>query len=157
MDTHNNLSGSYPLAMALHEVARAMRRAFDRRARALGYTQSQWRVLWAISKAEGTSQAALAETLEMQPIALARILDRMEEAGLVERRPDPDDRRALKLYLTREAGPTIEVLRGIADEMLGIASEGISQEQRGQVMDVLRAMRANLERDNAPAQRTEAG
>ena len=157
MNSLSNLTGNYPLAMAIHELARAMRRAFDRRARALGYTQSQWRVLWAISKAEGTSQAALAESLEMQPIALARILDRMAEGGLVERRPDPTDRRALKLYLTPQAGPTIEVLRNIADEMLGIASTGISIEQREHVMAVLKAMRSNLERDNAPAQRTEAG
>jgi MarR family transcriptional regulator for hemolysin len=157
MEKLDNLSGNYPLAMAVHELARGMRRAFDRRARALGFTQSQWRVLWAISKSEGASQAALAESLEMQPIAFARILDRMEHAGLVERRPDPTDRRAMKLYLTPQAGPTIQVLRGIADEMLGVASIGISEEQRDQVMAVLRAMRSNLERDNAPAQRTEAG
>jgi len=157
MKSLNNLTGNYPLAMAVHELARAMRRAFDRRARALGYTQSQWRVLWAIGKSEGTSQAALAESLEMQPIAVARIVDRMEEAGLVERRPDPTDRRALKLYLTPQAGPTIEVLRGIADEMLGIASTGISVEQREHVLAVLQAMRGNLDRDNTPAQRSEAG
>ena len=157
MNSLKDITGNYPLAMAVHELARAMRRSFDRRARALGYTQSQWRVLWAIGKSEGASQAALAESLEMQPIALARIVDRMEAAGLVERRPDPKDRRALMLYLTPQAGPTLQVLRGIADEMLGIAGEGTSAEQREQVVAVLRAMRGNLERDNAPGQRAEVG
>jgi DNA-binding MarR family transcriptional regulator len=157
MSPATNFSENYALAIAVHEVARATRRSFDRRARALGYTQSQWRVLWGIAKAEGTSQAALADSLEMQPIALARIVDRMEEAGLVERRPDPNDRRAVKLFLTVAAGPIVNVLRGVAEEVLAIAVQGVPAESRAHLTATLQTIRGNLERDSALAQRTEAG
>lgn len=134
------------LAAAVSEFARSLRRAFDRRARALGYTQYQWRVLLMLAKTQGSNQAALADKLEMQPIALARILDRMETAGLVERQPDPNDRRAVKLFLTETAGPIINVLRGIADEVLTLAREGVSAEHQAEVAALLQSMRANMER-----------
>ena len=140
------------LAVATSELARSVRRAFDRRARALGYTQSQWRVLLMLGKAQGCSQAALADKLEMQPIAVGRILDRMEEAGLVERHPDPHDRRAVKLYLAVNAGPIMKVLHGIAEEVLGLVCTGISPERQKELAEQLQAMRANLERaDNTPS------
>ncbi len=146
------------LASAVSEFARSLRRAFDRRARALGYTQYQWRVLLMLGKAQGSSQASLADKLEMQPIALARILDRMVAAGLVERQPDPNDRRAVKLFLTANAGPIIEVLRGIADEVLTLAREGVSRERQEEVAALLQSMRANMERtDTATTATSQTG
>lgn len=140
---------------SVSELARSVRRAFDRRARALGYTQYQWRVLLMLAKTQGCSQATLAEKLEMQPIAVARILDRMEEAGLVERQPDPNDRRAVKLFLAAGAGPLMTQLRGIAEEVLGLVLEGVSPERQTEVAQLLQAMRANLERaDSASSAKT---
>lgn len=134
------------LISAVSELARSVRRAFDRRARALGYTQYQWRALLMLAKTQGCSQATLAEKLEMQPIAVARILDRMEEAGLVERQPDPDDRRAVKLFLAAGAGPLMKQLHGIAEDVLGLVREGVSPERQADIAQLLQAMRANLER-----------
>ncbi len=151
------LPESFALATAVHEFARTFRRAFDRRARALGYTQVQWRALFALSKAQGSSQAALADKLEMQPIALARILERMEAAGLVERQPDPSDRRAVKLSLTAAAGPIIKVLHAIADELLGRAREGVPAEREAEMAQLLQTMRGNLERADINAHTNQAG
>lgn len=134
------------LAVAASELARSVRRAFDRRARALGYTQYQWRVLLMLAKTQGCSQAALADKLEMQPIAVARILDRMEQAGLVERQPDPDDRRAVKLFLAEGAGPIMKQLHAIAEEVLGLVCEGVAPERQAEIAQLLQSMRANLER-----------
>ena len=151
------LPESFAFATAVHEFARSFRRAYDRRARALGYTQAQWRVLFALSKAQGSSQAALADKLEMQPIAVARILERMEGAGLVERQPDPDDRRAVKLTLTAAAGPIIKVLHAIAEEVLGLARDGVSAEKEAEMAAALQFMRANLERADVATYSTQAG
>ncbi len=134
------------LVGAVSELARSVRRAFDRRARALGYTQYQWRVLLMLAKTQGCSQAALADKLEMQPIAVARILDRMAEAGLVERQPDPNDRRAVKLFLAEGAGPIMKQLHAIAEEVLGLVRAGVSPERQTEVAQLLQDMRANLER-----------
>ncbi len=139
------------LVSAVSELARSVRRAFDRRARALGYTQSQWRVLLMLAKAQGCSQAVLADKLEMQPIAVTRILDRMETAGLIERRPDPNDRRAVQLYLAANAGPIIKVLQGIAEEVLALVREGVDTERQNEITHLLLAMRANLERCDGAA------
>ena len=151
------LPESFALATAVHEFARSLRRAFDRRAKALGYTQVQWRVLMALSKAQGSSQSALADKLEMQPIALARILERMEAAGLVERQPDPHDRRAVKLSLTAAAGPIIKVLHAIAEEVLGRAREGVPAERAAEIAELLQIMRGNLERADLHMQTNQAG
>ena len=107
----------FPLGLALHELSRLMRRTFEAKARQLGFTEGQWRVLWHLSRNEGLSQARLAELLEMQPISLVRVLDRLESAGLIERRPDPDDRRAVQLYPTEAAGPILGQLRALAQQM----------------------------------------
>ena len=88
----------------LSDVARAMRTYVDQRAREHGMTRAQWGVLLRLERQEGMMQAEMAEALEIQPISLARLIDRLCEQGLVERRPHPRDRRANRLYLTRQ-GP----------------------------------------------------
>jgi MarR family transcriptional regulator for hemolysin len=135
----------FPLGLEIYETSRTMRRHFDCRARSLGFTQAQWRALLKLDENAGISQAGLADLLDMQPISLARILDRMVTVELVERRPDPDDRRAVKLFLTAEAGPILKVLREIADEIRTAATKGLSAEQQSQVIAFLRQMRANFD------------
>lgn len=96
------------LGYLIHDVARLLRRNFNDRAQALGLTQAQCRAILHLYRCEGIQQVALAELLEIQPITLARLLDKLESAGLVERRRDPSDRRAFCLYLTPKAHPLLE-------------------------------------------------
>src|SRR5690349_3740419 len=92
------------------ETAHALRKAFDRRATGLGVTRAQWKVLFKLNRAPGLRQVALADMLEVEPITLSRIVDRLEENGLVERVRDPADRRAWRLQLTEAAQPLIAKL-----------------------------------------------
>jgi MarR family transcriptional regulator for hemolysin len=80
------------LGFLLHDVARLLRKRFEQRAKSHGLTRSQWQALAYLSKNEGIHQSGLAEILEIEPITLVRILDRLAERGLVERRPHPTDR-----------------------------------------------------------------
>ncbi len=145
MNTENTQPAAFVLGIEIYETSRTMRRHFDRRARAMGFTQGQWRVLWKLNSNAGISQVGLADLLDMQPISLTRVLDRMETAGLIERRPDPNDRRAVQLFLTPEAGPILVVLRKIAEEVRATATKDISPEQQAHVIGLLRHMRANFD------------
>ena len=93
------------------ETAHALRKAFTRRAAALGVTGAQWKVLFKLSRKPGLRQVELADMLDIEPITLTRILDRLQEAGLIERSSDPADRRAWRLHVTVKAQPLIEKLR----------------------------------------------
>lgn len=141
----NDTKTRFPIGLEIYETSRTLRRHFDRRARTLGFTQAQWRALLKLDHSPGISQAGLADLLDMQPISLARILDRMAASGLVERRPDPADRRAVMLYLTSEAGPILSVLRDIAADLRAAATKGISQADQDQLTATLRKMRANID------------
>ena len=103
------------LGALVHDVARLWRKRFEQRAATLGFTRSQWQVLVFLSRNEGIHQAGLAELMDVEPITLVRILDRLEARGLVQRRQHPKDRRVWLLHLTPEAHPSLEVLRRIAD------------------------------------------
>src|SRR5260221_10645767 len=92
-------SNAPTLGFLLHEVARLLRRRFEQNARGSGLTRSQWQVLAYLSLHEGINQNGLAELLEIEPITLGRIVDKLQILGLVERRPDPSDRRGLLLPL----------------------------------------------------------
>src|SRR5215216_1256275 len=109
------------LAWEIGETSRMMRRFYDRRASALGVTTAQWRVIAHIGHAPGLKQVELAERLDVEPITAGRIVDRLEEAGLIERQPDPSDRRVWRLFLTTKAEPIREKLSALADDMAGDA------------------------------------
>jgi DNA-binding MarR family transcriptional regulator len=128
----------------LHDTARLQRRAFERRAKGTGLTRSQWAVLAYIARNEGSNQAALADLLEIEPITLVRLLDKLEAAGLVERRPDPADRRARRLFLTPATGPLLEQLQALAAEAREVALAGLSDGERQQLTDLLMKVRNNL-------------
>jgi MarR family transcriptional regulator for hemolysin len=100
----------------ISDVARLWGKRFEQRARLRGLTRAQCKVLGYLARHEGINQAGLAELLEIEPITLVRLLDRMGEAGWVERRPDPADRRAYRLYLGPKAEPVYAAALGIADE-----------------------------------------
>ena len=113
------------LPAEIGETAHALRKAFTRRACSLGVTGAQWKVLFKLSRMPGIRQVELADMLDIEPITLTRILDRLQEAGLIERSADPADRRAWRLHVTPKAKPLVEKLRAIADEMTAEAFAGI--------------------------------
>ncbi|TFI59004.1 MarR family transcriptional regulator [Sphingomonas parva] len=131
-------------AIEVADTAHALRRAFDRRACALGATRAQWRVLARLSREDGQRQIALAEAIDVEPITLSRMVDRLSEAGLVERRPDGDDRRAWRIHLTAKAGPLLDQLHVLADDFLADALNGVGADEQRIVLESLRRVRANL-------------
>lgn len=132
------------LGFLISDVSRLMRRRFDERARQIGVTRAQWRTLTMLSRHEGINQGGLADLLEVEPITLCRMIDRLEEAGLVERRRDPADRRAWLIFLTAKAHPLLTQLRGLADDMIENALSGLTQAKRTALMETLSVIRANL-------------
>ena len=128
------------------ETARAIRRDFDRRAASLGATRAQWRVLARLSHQDGQRQVALADALDVEPITLCRMVDRLAEAGLVERRPDEADRRAWRIHLTDRAKPVIASLHALADDFHRDLLDGIGDADRDTAQRVLKRIRINLER-----------
>ncbi len=132
------------LGFLLSDVSRLMRRRFDERARQVGATRAQWRTLITLSRNEGVNQGGLAELLEVEPITLCRMIDRLEESGLVERRRDPADRRAWLLFLTDKSRPLLEDLKEVAQEMIEQALAGIGGADRERLTALLDTIRANL-------------
>jgi DNA-binding MarR family transcriptional regulator len=126
------------------ETAHAVRRAFDRRAAPLGVTRAQWRALAWVGREPGLRQVELADHLDIEPITLCRIVDRLEEAGLVERRRDPEDRRAWRLHLTAKGEPLVEELRAIAGVMAREAFAGVCPEAVEALSEALARVRDNL-------------
>ena len=132
------------LGFLISDVSRLMRRRFDERARLVGATRAQWRTLTTLGRQEGINQGALADLLEVEPITLCRMIDRLEEAGLVERRRDPADRRAWRLFLTAKSTPMLAELRGMADDLFDQMLAGISNAECDALAASLEAIRANL-------------
>jgi DNA-binding MarR family transcriptional regulator len=141
------------IGILLSQVGRLMRRAFDERARKLGTTRPQWQVLGMLRDNAGINQGGLADLLEVEPITLGRMIDRLQDAGLVERRADPADRRAWRLHLTERGMAKLEVL--MPDAIAGLESmlEGIDPTDREVVLRSLARMRANLSRKTEAATR----
>ena len=132
------------IAFLLSDVSRLIRRRFDDRARSIGVTRAQWRTLTALSRREGLTQGALAELLEVEPITLCRMIDRLEEAGHVERRRSPIDRRAWNIYLTAQSRPLLGQLRTIADEVIERSLRGLGEAERTALTAALDHVRRNL-------------
>ncbi len=132
------------LGFLLSDSARLLRRRFDQYARAIGVTRPQWQVLFALSRLEGTNQGSLAEHLEVEAITLCRMLDRLQEAGLVERRADPADRRAWRLFLTDKARPLLDSMREIGDRVVEEALAGLGAPARDALTQSLGRIRLNL-------------
>jgi MarR family transcriptional regulator, transcriptional regulator for hemolysin len=137
------------LPFEIAETAHALRKAFDRRAVGLGATRAQWKVLFRLTRQPGLRQIELADMLEIEPITLSRIVDRLEEAGFVERRPDPADRRAWRLHTTASAQPLIAKLKAVADNIISEAFEGIDPKDIETTRRVLLRVRENACRNTA--------
>ena len=113
------------LISQLIESSRFLRNYIDQRAKTRGTTRAQWIVLFRLREQEGLSQVDLAEVLELQPISLVRLLDRLVEHGLVERRSDPKDRRANRLFLTRAGRQLADDLDSLRDAIAADVFQGV--------------------------------
>ena len=138
------------LGQVLSDVSRLLRRAFDERARGIGVTRPQWQVLTMLARHEGINLGGLAELLDVEPITLCRMIDRLQEAGLVERRPDPTDRRAWLLFLTHKAGGLLDELRPLGLNLFDEAMNGLNALEREALLNMLERIRGNLSRRPAP-------
>ena len=113
-------------AFLINDVARLLKTYADQRARRLGITRAQWAVMARLEHHEGLKQSELAEMLDLQPITLTRLVDRLCQNGMVERRPDPNDRRAKRLHLTPLARPLMDKLAELGQDMMGDVLDGFS-------------------------------
>ena len=135
--------------MEIAETTRALRRAFDARAGTIGVTRAQWMVLSKLSRNPGLKQVELADLLEIEPITLCRHIDRLEEAGFVERQRDPADRRAWRLELTSKAEPIVKKLKGLASQFAADAFGSLSDAEAEALSASLAQVRENLVRGTA--------
>ncbi len=128
----------------VNDVARLFGRRFDHNGRRLGLTRTQCRTLGRVARNEGINQAGLADLLEIRPMTLVRQIDRMEEAGWIERRPDPADRRARRLFLTAKARPIIGRILNVANETRDEALARIAPAEAETLIALLRRVHATL-------------
>ncbi|MEH6757283.1 MAG: MarR family transcriptional regulator [Parasphingorhabdus sp.] len=145
------------LGFVISDITRLIRRTFDQRAKEIGITRPQWRVLTMLNRHQGAKQSELAEMLELDAMTLCRMIDRLQSGGLIERRPDPQDRRAWQLYLTDEATPLINRLRPMGEALLQEAIRGIDKPDQELLQNLLDQIYANLSALDAAEQNERRG
>jgi MarR family transcriptional regulator, transcriptional regulator for hemolysin len=118
-------SQSREILFTISDVGRLLRTYADQKARRFGMTRAQWAVLLRLERREGLKQSDLAEELDIQPITLTRLVDRLCDSGLIERRADPNDRRAKRLYLTPAARPLLDRIAVQIEELSETVLAGI--------------------------------
>ena len=132
------------LGFLLHDVARLLRKRFEQNARGSGLTRSQWQVLAYLAQNEGINQSGLADLLEIEPITLGRIVDKLQTLALIERHPHPSDRRVWLLHLTPAARSKLTQLRRLGDVTRGEALTGVSEADTERLLKTLQALKTNL-------------
>lgn len=128
----------------LHDVARLLRTAYDRRMKALGLTRSQWWVLTHLYRNDGVTQSELADILEIEKPTLGRLLDRLASNGWITREEHAQDRRAKRVCLTEEVKPAMKAMRDAAAELRRDALAGLTPQEQTQFVDTLLAVKGNL-------------
>jgi DNA-binding MarR family transcriptional regulator len=142
--------------IVLHDVARLLRTRFDQRARARGMTRAQWVILARLSRQPGMSQNELAGICEVEPITVGRLVDRLEARGLVERRPDPTDRRVNRLHLLPAAQPILEEITFYRDTLSEEILDGLEDSARSALVDALLHIKNRLTAEDAELPRFKA-
>lgn len=140
METSDKSSFGYTVA----DVTRLFRRVFDRRSAHLGLTRVQWRALSRIERAQGLSQKQLAEDLDLEAIAVGRVVDRLEIAGFVERRAHPDDRRCWQLFLAPKSAEVMAGMKRISTVLRNDVLDGIDPQDLAVTLRVLAAVKDTL-------------
>lgn len=141
------------LLFLLHDVARLMRVDADKRARAQGMTRAQWGILIWLERQPGISQKELSELLEVEPITVARLIDRLEGRGMVERRPDPKDRRIWRLHLLPPAHAALKDICLQRADMTNMVTAGVDPDTLDTMTEALLRMKATLTHDAHPTRR----
>jgi DNA-binding MarR family transcriptional regulator len=148
------------LLFVLHDLARQLRMDADRRAAQNGMTRAQWMILFSLQRRPALSQKELAEMLEVEPITVGRLVDRLEQRGMVERRQDPADRRIWRLHLRPAAQPVLDEIREAKAAMHAMTLAGLEPETLAVVEDALIRMKANVvatsQRGRLPMERNVA-
>jgi len=142
-------------AFTINDVARMLRTYADQKAAQFGITRAQWAVLVRLDRFQGLKQSELAEMLDLQPITLTRLLDRLCDNGLIERRSDPTDRRAKRLFLTPAAQPLLERLAELGEDMMATALVGVDRDAVERIVGQLAIVKENVRQ--AIQQRNGAG
>lgn len=150
------MNDSDNLGSLIADVSHLMRRAFDERARSIGLSRPQWRVLTMLRRHEGIHQAGLADLIEVEPITLARMVDRLQDAELVERRADPQDRRTWRLFMTAKGRALLEDMRPMAFGLFEEAMTGLTALEQDNLFQMLARIRTNLSR-RAPQELVDNG
>ena len=132
------------LLFTLGEVQRLVRAYADKQAARYGITRAQWAVLAKVERSEGLKQSELAELMEMQPITLTRLVDRLCDNGWIERRGDDSDRRVNRLYLRKAARPLLGKLSGLRSELTATALEGINPADAHRLLVQLETIKENV-------------
>lgn len=141
------------LLIVLHDVARLLRTRFDQRARAHGMTRAQWVILARLARQPGISQNEMAAICEVEPITVGRLVDRLEARGMVERRPDPTDRRVNRLHLLEAAEPILEEINSYRENMLAEITDGLDPAMQAALVDSLLHIKNKLTADGASSPR----
>ena len=139
------------LGFLIHDSARLLRKRFETRGSAYGLSAAQWRLLVRLVKEEGVAQARLAELLEIEPISVSRLLDRMEEGGWIERRQDAGDRRVRTIFPTDKSRDAFAAIKGVAGEVYDLALAGLTAEERQTLVKGLNTIITNLADSETPA------
>ena len=135
------------LLYVIHDVARLMRTKFDQRARGYGMTRAQWVILSRLENQPGLSQNEMAGIVEVEPITIARLIDRLQASGFVERRADPKDRRIWRLHLTPAAEPMLAEIKKHKEELREEITAGVEPATIDLMVDELLKLKANLTSD----------
>ncbi len=141
------------LMFLLHDVARLIRVDADKRARAHGMTRAQWGILIWLERQPGLSQKELAEILEVEPITVARLIDRLETRGMVERRPDPKDRRIWRLHVCAPAYPVLREVDRQREQMRALVTDGLDEATIESMTEALITMKTTMIHEAHPPRR----
>jgi MarR family transcriptional regulator for hemolysin len=140
----SNRSQNREILFTISDVGRLLRTYADQKARLHGQTRAQWAVLLKLERHEGLKQSDLAEYLDIQPITLTRLVDRLCDNGLIERRADPNDRRAKRLFLTPAARPLLDRIETQVEELAETVLAGVDRDAVGVLLSQLGLARENL-------------
>jgi len=139
------------LGFLIHDSARLLRKRFEVKGSAYGLSAAQWRLMVRLVKEEGVAQARLAELLEIEPISVSRLLDRMEEGGWIERRQDANDRRVRMIFPTDKSREAFAAIKSVAGEVYDLALTGLTAEEKRVLVKGLNAIITNLSDGDTPA------
>ncbi|MBO0766467.1 MAG: MarR family transcriptional regulator [Hyphomicrobiaceae bacterium] len=151
MNPHRAIDSDF--LFLIYDVAQLVRRQADKRARTYGMTRAQWAVLARLQREPGITQSRLASLTDVEPITIGRLVDRLEANNLIERQPDPEDRRIWRLRLTPKSAPILKQFAAFRRELHDEMAEGLNASDLDMLVTCLQRMRTNLTKRKLPGSR----